>query len=874
MRGVGLIAKSSRLVLAKRTGTGGRCKHEDDWWTRRKIVPAAACGWGDMSGNAFRLLAALNIGMLLPAAALAQSNSVPLPEIDVVSPTPLPARPATNAGARQGGGTVSAAQGNAEKPPVAESSGLDRDKVPAMVQTVGADDFARSGSMNVTQTLMQRVPGAATSDVQGNSFMQDFRYRGFAASPLQGTPEGIAVYMNGIRVNEAFGDTVNWDFIPTNAIDRADVWSSNPLFGLNALGGAVNMQMKNGFTFHGLEAELMGGSFGRLSGALQYGVQQDNTSVYVAVQGLKDDGWRYQSPSDITRFYTDLGWRGDRAELHLVAAGASNFFGVVGPTPIELIDQDYKSIYTWPQTTLNQMGLVALNGNFEVSDAWSVQSNLYVRKFNQAHVDGNDANVEACSSKSSFAGDLCLQDDGFPAPSGGKTLAFRNQFAILDANDNPIPFGGDTVPYGTVDRTWTGTLTYGASLQATSDAKVADHGNHFVAGGSIDRSHINFSADSALGYIYPDLSVSPNSDFAGMGSIIHTLGDIGYGPVALDAHSTYYGLYSSDTFDVTPRLSATLGARLNVATIEMLDELGTSPGLNGNYTFQRLNPVTGLTYKIVPGLGAYAGYSESNRAPTPLELGCSDPNKPCLIEGFLVSDPPLQQVVARTYEGGLRGNATLSDGRLEWKAGLFRTDSSNDIINVASVIAGRGIFQNVPATRRQGLEAGIEYRAPKWIVYANYSYTDATYQFSGLLSSPNNPMADANGDILVMPGDKIPGIPLNQFKAGVDYAVTSAWRIGADLVAVGSQYYVGDDANQNPKLPAYSYINLHSSYQLSKEVQLFGLVNNVFNQKFATYGTYFDPTSVENAISTVLSDHRAVTPGQPLSIYVGMRAKI
>ena len=313
------------------------------------------------------------------------------------------------------------AQGNAEKPPVAESSGLDRDKVPAMVQTVGADDFARSGSMNVTQTLMQRVPGAATSDVQGNSFMQDFRYRGFAASPLQGTPEGIAVYMNGIRVNEAFGDTVNWDFIPTNAIDRADVWSSNPLFGLNALGGAVNMQMKNGFTFHGLEAELMGGSFGRLSGGLQYGVQQDNTSVYVAVQGLKDDGWRYQSPSDITRFYTDLGWRGDRAELHLVAAGASNFFGVVGPTPIELIDQDYKSIYTWPQTTLNQMGLVALNGNFEVSDAWSVQSNLYVRKFNQAHVDGNDANVEACSSKSSFAGDLCLQDDGFPAPSGGKT---------------------------------------------------------------------------------------------------------------------------------------------------------------------------------------------------------------------------------------------------------------------------------------------------------------------------------------------------------------------------------------------------------------------------------------------------------------------
>jgi iron complex outermembrane receptor protein len=810
--------------------------------------------------------------LALPGNALAQA--VDLPEISVVATTPLAPRPSPAPRPPSTATSTPSAVNSDDSAAVGAAGGIDRDKVPATVQTVTADDVARTNSQNVVDTLMQRVPGVATTDVQGNGFMQDLRYRGFAASSLQGTPQGIAVYMNGIRVNEAFGDTVNWDLIPTNAISRADVLTGNPIFGLNAIGGAVNIQMKNGFTYHGAEAEVMGGSFGRASGVAQYGAQQGNASVYVAAQGVNDSGWRYQSPSQVERLYTDLGWKAGISELHLIASGASNFFGVVGPTPTQLIDQDYRSIYTWPQTTRNDMGLLALNGNFDVAKNWSVQSNVYVRKFKQAHVDGNDADVEACSKSSSFSGSLCLEDDGFPVPAGGKTTAFRNQFTILDANGNPIKFASATTPYGTVDRTWTDTLTTGGSLQATSDAKIFDHDNYFVVGGSIDHSQIDFSANSTLGYIYPDLSVANNAAIPGTGSVIHTLGNIGYGPVALDAQNTYYGLYATDTFDITSRLAATLGARLNVAKINMADQLGTSPGLNGDYTFQRLNPVTGLAYKVLPGLTAYAGYSESNRVPTPLELGCADPNKPCLLEGFLVSDPPLQQVVAKTYEAGLRGSGPLGDGKVEWKLGLFRTGSQNDIINVASPIQGRGVFQNVAATRRQGLEAGTEYRNAQWLVYANYSYTDATYQFSGLLASPNNPMADANGNILVMPGDHIPGIPQHQFKAGADYIVTPAWKVGADFAAVGSQYFVGDDANQNDKLPAYWYVNLHSSYQISKEVQVFALVNNLFNNKFATYGTYFDPSSVLNAIPTVLTDHRTITPAQPLAFYAGMRIKL
>src|SRR5215831_17431908 len=150
--------------------------------------------------------------------------------------------------------------------------GIDRSKVPAMVQTLPAEDFSRTYSPNVVETFVQRIPGVTTNNVQGNEFATDLRYRGFAASPLQGTPQGLAVYMQGIRINEAFGDTVNWDLIPKVAIGRADVWTNNPSFGLNALGGAISFQMKDGFTYNGTEFDASGGSYGRVGGSLQYGV--------------------------------------------------------------------------------------------------------------------------------------------------------------------------------------------------------------------------------------------------------------------------------------------------------------------------------------------------------------------------------------------------------------------------------------------------------------------------------------------------------------------------------------------------------------------------------------------------------------------------
>ena len=797
----------------------------------RQILPAAVV--------AFAVLSTL---------ALAQNETITLPDVNVVAASPL-------------------------------GGGLNRNKVPGTVQTLTSDDFKRTESPIVTDTLFRRIPGVTLSDPNGNGAAQALSYRGFFASPLQGTPQGVAVYMSGIRFNEAFGDTVNWDLIPTVAIERSDLWTNNPVFGLNALGGAVNLTMKNGFTYRGFEGEVQGGSFGRFTGDAQYGAQFGDTSVYVAAQGLHDGGWRFKSPADVTNLYADFGWRNEDGELHLITAGSSSSFGAAAATPVQLLDLDNRTVFTTPQTTNNKMGLVALNGKYALDDVWSLQGNLYIRGFAQNHVDGNPANVERCSNSASpeFRNHLCLQDDGFPRPDP-LTTAFRNQFAILDQSNNPIPCPPgsgntcNTTPYGTIDRTANHATTLGASLQAASTERLFDHGNNFLVGGSVDRSVGNFNADSTLGFINPDLTVTVNPTIPGNGAIIHTLGGFGYGPVSTDTRNIYYGLYALDTFDVDERVSATAGARLNIASIGISDTLGTSPDLNSNQTYTHLNPVSGLTYKITPNLTGYFGYSQSNRAPTPLELSCSNPANPCLLENFLVSDPPLKQVVATTYEAGLRQGLTLGGGKLEWKAALFRTNTSDDIINVASVIQGRGFFQNVPGTRRQGLEASVQYQSPQWLLYAGYSLLDATYQFAGDLPSPNNPMADASGNVHVVPGDRIPGLPLNQGKLGIYFSPTSQLTIGADMAVVGSRYFVGDDANQNPKLPGYWLVNLHASYQLTKEVQIFGLVNNLFNRRYALFGTYFNPEDVANVgLPVVLTDHRTEVLGPPLVAYGGIR---
>jgi len=751
--------------------------------------------------------------------------------------------------------------------------GLSPDKIPGALQSLSADDLTAQHGGSVLSALGSQTAGVGLSDVQGNGLSQNLRFHGFDASPLQGTPQGLAVYQNGVRLNEAFGDTVNWDAIPQNAIARMDVWSANPVFGLNALGGAVNMVMKNGFTHPGGDASLQGGSYGHGMASGEWGMSDGNFSFYGSAEGVTDEGWRFHSQSNLARLYADAGWRFGDSEIHLVASGGATSLGVVGPTPVELIQRNAKSVFTFPQTTRNTIGSLALNGKTRLNENWQLEASAYVRSLEQRHVDGNDADFESCSSRSSFGGDLCLQDDAFGTPPGGKTTAFRNQFVMMDSASRVFPFN-TAITYGTIDRSYTDSTSRGVTLQATSNAPLFGMTNYFTTGFSVDASGIGFRSTSTLGRILPSLLVTVDPSVAGSGSIIHANGNIGYAPVNLGATTTYYGFYAVDALDLTDALTVTVGLRANTADIDTRDRSGSAAELNGTHNYSHVNPLAGVTYKLGDALTLFAGYSESNRAPTPLELDCADPNLPCLLEGSLVADPPLQQVVAHSYQAGLRGNlGEVGSGKLDWSLSLFRTDSDNDIVALASALAGRGYFANVPSTQRQGLDLSANYSAPGWSAYASYSWLDATYQFNGSLASPNNPKADGSGNVAVMRGDRIPLNPADTIRAGADFDVMDGVSLGGEIAFTSSEYFDGDPSNLNAKLPPTVVMNLRAAWRITPTWQLFGTVDNLFDNRDALYGSYFGPDGTVGLVTPALTDPRTLTLRQPITFQLGLRLK-
>jgi iron complex outermembrane recepter protein len=755
------------------------------------------------------------------------------------------------------------------------SGGIDREKVPSNVQTIGGADLDHAKTPSLLDGMVQALPGVSLSDQSGNAFQRNLDYRGFSASPVPGSVQGLAVYQNGTRINEAFGDVVNWDLIPERAIDRITLMPNNPLFGLNAIGGALSIDMKNGFNYQGTEVELMGGSFGRLAGGAQSGWQNGAVSTYIAVDAAKDDGWRdFSSSSTLRRVYADIGARSDQTEFHVSFTGADNKLGAVVGTPIEMLNQRWSSVYTWPQTTHLQLAMLQASAKWTPTDIWTLEANAYVRSYRASHFDGNGTNAQPCDPiiDPTLGGQICIGDGGTPL----------NQNAAVF---NTFP---DNTALGEIDRNSTKSTSYGGSLQATSTSQWFGHDNHFVVGTSLDHGRSNFQATSELGTI--DL----NTLFVTGTGVFIDQPQADITPVDLSARNTYVGVYATDTFDITSQLSFTAGGRFNYAQVDLQDNTGLNPLLTSNNNFQRFNPVVGLTYKVTPNLTAYVGYSEANRAPTPLELGCSDPITPCQIDNFLIADPPLKQVVSHTVEGGLRGELSgggspsapvamsrkapvksVDDGwRLRWGIGLFRTENTDDIINVASAAApGFGYFKNAGTTLRQGVEAKADVGWKGWTAYANYTFVDATFQSTFDVNDPFQGIP-----VTVVPGNHIPAIPAHRLKLGAEYAITDAWKLGGDFNYVGSQYLLRDETNIYPIVPAYWVVNLHTSYQVTKNVELFGMVQNLFNKHYYSAGTVFNPGGFNNSTQGnanlfALNDPRSMLPGAPLAIYAGIKAK-
>ncbi len=732
-------------------------------------------------------------------------------------------------------------------------SGLPRDRVPGNPRSFSATDLRRDGRLvggDLPETLERLSGSVNTNNTQGNPFQPDVQVRGFSASPLLGTPQGVAVYQNGVRINEAFGDTVNWDLIPGIAIRDLDVIGGNPLFGLNAIGGALALRMRTGFDFQGAEIDLSGGSFGRRALGLHAGKQVGNVAAYFAVEGLDEDGFRRFSPSRIRRLYGDVGWRGERATLNLSLGHGANSLNGNGPAPVELLNRNRREVLNYPDQTRNRLLTVQARGTYALTDTLSLEATAYVREFRQRTLNADLAEIEGCEEEGP-AGLLCVEDGPPLRGPGGAALS-----ADL--------LGG--APPGAVNRTRTTSTGVGGTAQAVHNAPVFGLPLRAVLGVSYDRGDTEFNGTSELGALTPDRTVASTG-------LVLDVPEGGIAPVRLRSTNDYFGLYGSATLDLTPRVSATLGGRYNRAEIELRDRIGTA--LNGRHEFSRFNPAAGLTWRFAENATAYAGYSEANRAPSPAELSCADPLLPCTLGAFFLADPPLREVVSRTVEAGLRGGFGTGrlglDGRLRWNLGLFRTGLEDDILLVQSDIQGRGYFQNAGDTRRQGIEAGLSWRGDRLALLLDYALIDATFRTAQRLPSPNHPLADPDGAIPVERGDRIPGIPRHRLRFDAEWRPLPAWAVGGNVVVNSGQYLRGDEANLLKPIGGYALVNLRTTLRVGPGVELYGIVRNLFDKRFATFGTLYDVGLAQSSLGLGLSDPRTVSPGLPRAVFAGVR---
>ena len=721
---------------------------------------------------------------------------------------------------------------------------LDPNDIAATIQTLSSDDLVRLGPASILRGLDSMAGGVSLSGAQDNPFQPNLFYHGFEASPLSGDAQGLAVYVDGVRFNQPFGDAVNWDVIPDVAIDRLTLEGSNPVFGLNALGGSVSVRMKDGFAWQGTEAEVYAASYGREAGSVQFGHSDGTTALYAAGTLLTDSGWRDHSPSHLAQAFADFGWHGPGAELHLDLIGASNAVTGNGTSPVELLAVDRSAVFTFPDKTDNRYGLANLFGSVQVDRSLALQGNVYISHLDQRTKNGDASDLEPCRRDR-----LCLEDG---------TL-------VTGLDGNPIPDFLDWGPYAQLNRTSTDTLGFGGSGQASLQQALFGFENQLIVGLAYDAGRADFAAQSDLG------ALSLARGFVGPGITI----DIASGeiaPVKVKSDNDYLGAYAADILKLSPQLSLNLSARFNYAHIRLDDQLGTA--LNGSHEFTHFNPAIGATYKLLPEATLYAGYAQANRAPTPAEFSCADENAPCSLTNFFVADPPLKQVMAQTVDAGARGEMVAQAVTLRWHAELYRIETDDDIMFVASPITGRAFFRNIGTTRRQGVDLGAEVKSGPWFSSISYTLTDATFRSALTLDSPDNPLADDDGQIHVKPGDHLPSIARHLVKLNLTYQPSDTWSISASGRYASGQFLRGDESNLNPQTRPYAVVDIAASYRLAEHWEVFGGIENLFDTKYETFGSFSPVEDVPMVEVPGADNPRSLSPGAPLTAFGGVRASL
>jgi outer membrane receptor protein involved in Fe transport len=745
--------------------------------------------------------------------------------------------------------------------------GLPLNQIPSNVQTAGGVDLERQQSTDVADYMSKNFSGVSVSESADNPFQLDINYHGFTASPLLGTPEGLSVYVDGVRVNEAFGDTVNWDLIPESAIQTVSlIGGSNPVFGLNTLGGALSVQTKSGHENPGTELEAYGGSFGRHSFQAQTGGEFGAFDYFATGNYFDETGWRDLSPTRVWQGFGKVGWQTDTTDLDLSYTYADTSLYGNGAIPLSMLYFRKQQSYT-PDFTADLLHFINLTGTQSLTDHLLLSGNAFWRHLITGSSNGSN------------------NDNYLDENYGGPPLD------CTDPATDRVTLAYCSNSASEVSRLVQSTL--GVGLQITDSQDLFGFKNQAIVGVDFTNSSDDFAQQFQYGSFAPNHLLidtpSPLND--------ETV-------IALHGTNKIWGLYLTDTVSPSDQWHINLSARYNrnnetINGFSVDSDVGdagdgfdTSSPLLGDHSFVRINPALGLTYTPGNQQTFYANYNEASRAPTVIELGCANPAQPCGLPNDFASDPDLKQVVARTFEIGLRGN--LINQALNWSADLFRTTNSNDIQFVATT-TNSGYFDNVGNTLRQGFDLGLggTEGGLKWRF--SYSFVNATYQSTFDVSAESNSTADADGNISVHPGDRIPLIPRSTGRLVLDYDYQKMWDLGATLIVSSGSYLHGDENNANVAggtngegafvsyptgtgwIPSYAVVNFQGTYHIGSHVDIFAKMVNAFNQGYATAGfltsNTFDPNGTFRPDPDSWTNENAVSPATPRAIWAGARIR-
>jgi outer membrane receptor protein involved in Fe transport len=784
-------------------------------------------------------------------------------------------------------------------------SNQSRDQMPVPAQGLTAKDLETGNALDLTDLMNKRLTSVYINENAGNPFQPDINYRGYTSSPLLGTPQGLSTYMDGVRQNQPFGDIVSWDLIPKVAIqDMTLMPGSNPVYGLNTLGGAVSIQTKDGLTAPGGSLQITGGKFGRRAVEEEAGGHlPKGFNYYVAGNLYREDGWRQYSPSEVRQAFAKIGWTDPKTSVYLSGAYANNWMTGNGTSDFRFLNVDYTSVNTIPDVTWDHSPSLTLNLTHAVSDSLAFSANAYYRyvRADSSNGDLNDDSFDQDLYNLSSDDAAALEDagySGFPTTGDPTTEPHPYWSCIAQVLQNDTDSEPSSKCNGVITDTSDKQNSYGLSGLITWKTKK----NRLAIGAGWDRGTSTYHQLTQLGYLNPD-NVSFTLVPIFLDGTTFSDGDPVDTQVLLHGTVNTPSIYATDTVTAGP-WAITLSGRYNHTSLDNLDYLPPSDA-RGNLTshnlFLRFNPAAGVSFRASRFLNTYFNYSEASRAPTSIELGCSDPDEPCNLPNALVSDPPLKQVVSRTVEAGIRSNDT---GPFHWSADYFFGQNYNDLLFVASEQTGFGYFLNFGKIRRDGIELEL---AKDWRHYSlggNYTFLNATYQSAQTIDGGSNSTNDSalagmpgiDDNIHITPGDFIPQVPRNIFKLYGQCRPSPKLTAEMNILAVGSSFARGNENNLDQpdgviylgsgKSAGYGVAGLGARYQLTSHFELFVQLNNLLDKHYSTgaqlgttpfddndhfvaqpFGTPYGTDDGEIPIRS--SSFQA--PGTPFNVYGGLK---